>query len=191
MRSSLETTVETRERIIAVAAHLFRESGIQRTSVVDFMNASGLTHGGFYKHFESKETLVAAACELALATTHAQLAKKCEAAKDEQALAALVTAYLTIAHCEHPGEGCAIATLGPEAVQQDGLAKATVSDGAENLLSLIRKQLLRSGKKNIDSTAHAILASIVGGLILARTMKDRNKSVAVLRDTRKFILEAI
>ncbi|MGK2871089.1 MAG: TetR/AcrR family transcriptional regulator [Alphaproteobacteria bacterium] len=85
MRTSREQTVQTRERIITTASRLFRERGINGIGVADLMHDAGLTHGGFYKHFESKQALIAAACTSALALTQAELANKTAGARDQDA----------------------------------------------------------------------------------------------------------
>ncbi len=190
MRTSREQTVQTRERVINTASRLFRERGINGIGVADLMHDAGLTHGGFYKHFESKQALIAAACTSALALTQAELANKIAGARDADGLAVLVSTYLAKAHRDHPGQGCAIAAIGNEAVRGDGLAKAALAEGVERLLSLISEQLARADKDDTGHTAHGVLAALVGGLILSRLMQGTTRSHTILRDTRDFILPA-
>ncbi|MFZ6654481.1 TetR/AcrR family transcriptional regulator [Undibacterium sp. TJN19] len=191
MRNSREQTAQTRERIVETAARLYRERGINGIGVADLMSEAGLTHGGFYKHFESKEALIAEACTEALQATRAELRRKVDQANDADALAALVHSYLSKVHSDHPGHGCAIAAMGAEAIRDDGLGKVAMAEGVDELLALIRQQLTRKGSDDVDAKAHGILAALIGGLLLSRTMSSGNKAKAVLRDTSAFILKAI
>ncbi|MBC3916987.1 TetR/AcrR family transcriptional regulator [Undibacterium sp. CY18W] len=193
MRTSREQAAQTRERIVETAARLYRERGINGIGVADLMNEAGLTHGGFYKHFESKEALIAEACAAALEATKTELRRKIAAAPDDEALSTLVHTYLSKAHSDNPGLGCTIATLGPEAIRQDGIGKETIQQGVNNLLALISTQLQREGVDNdeVEAKAHAVLASMIGGLLLSRMMDSPTKTKAVLRDTSDFILKSV
>src|SRR5258707_7231815 len=99
MRKSKQETALTRERIVKAAAAEFRQHGIVATGLNDLMSAAGLTHGGFYKHFESKDQLVAEACAEAVETILEMLA----AASEKGGAAA---AYLSTDHRDHPATGC-------------------------------------------------------------------------------------
>jgi len=191
MRTTREQTAQTRVRIIETAARLYREHGINGIGVADLMKEAGLTHGGFYKHFESKEALIAEACTTALETTRMELARKAELASNEEAIASLVHAYLSRAHSDHPGQGCAIAALGAEAARGEAASKEVMAQGVDELLALINKQLRRSGAKDDAGTAHGVLSSLIGGLLLSRLMDSPAKSKTVLRDTSDFVLKAV
>lgn len=191
MRTSREQAAQTRERIVETAARLYRERGINGIGVADLMNEAGLTHGGFYKHFESKEALIAEACTAALEVTKAELQRKIAAAPDHEALSTLVHTYLSKAHSDNPGLGCTIAALGPEAIRNDGIGKETILQGVNNLLALISTQLQREGVDDVEAKSHAVLASMIGGLLLSRMMDSPAKTKAVLRDTSNFILKAV
>jgi len=114
MRRSQEDAAKTRARIVDEASRLFRARGIDATSVADVMSAAGLTVGGFYRHFESKEDLVAEAIDAASReTTDRHLARS--AWKDDNNLLALFDTYLSDGHRRHPGLGCPVAALCSEA----------------------------------------------------------------------------
>jgi len=191
MRTSREQAAQTRERIVETAARLYRERGINGIGVADLMNEAGLTHGGFYKHFESKEALIAEACATALEVTREELQRKIAAAPDDEALSTLVHSYLSKAHSDNPGLGCTIATLGPEAIRHEGIGKEAMQEGVNSLLALISIQLQREGMNDVEAKAHAVLASLIGGLLLSRMMDSPAKTRAVLRDTSNFILKAV
>src|ERR1700675_5091971 len=107
MKVSREQAAENRERIVQVAAKLFRERGFDGIGVADLMKAAGLTHGGFYGHFESKEDLMAQACEHATARSKTLFGKLAERVPDD-ALGEIARAYLSPRHRDDPGAGCLI-----------------------------------------------------------------------------------
>lgn len=191
MRTSREHTAATRSRIVDTASRRFRERGINGIGVSELMAGAGLTHGGFYKHFDSKEELAALACAHALAQTRAELGSTVAAAPDADAMKALVDSYLTPAHSASPGRGCTIAALGPEATRGDGALKDALAKGVALLLDLIGEQLHRSGVDDAAAKRTGVLAALVGGLVLARAMPTAVASRKVLRDTRTFIIAAL
>jgi len=191
MKQSREKTLQTRQRIITAASRDFREKGINGVGVADLMQSAGLTHGGFYKHFDSKDALAAEACDAAFKVTLSELTQSTNQVDDHEAIQALVTAYLSRAHSLHPEQGCAIAALGSEAIRSDGQVKQTMAIGVENLLDLIRSQLTRQGVHDAEAKAHGVLASLVGGLLLSRTVPTSIQSKAILNDTKQFILSKL
>src|SRR5262252_8101056 len=121
MRRSQEDTAKTRVRIIAAAAEMFRSRGIDATSVADVMSAVGLTVGGFYRHFESKDALVVEAIERA---SH-EVAARGPGGLDN---------YLSDAHRRHPGRGCPVAALCSEVARESKATRAAFKDALERLL---------------------------------------------------------
>src|SRR4051794_15120593 len=113
MKVSREQAVQNRERIVETAARLFRERGFEGIGVADLMKEAGLTHGGFYGHFSSKEDLIAEASARALAQSLALFTKVAERAPADP-LPAIAGAYLTSKHRDNPGEGCVLAALGAD-----------------------------------------------------------------------------
>lgn len=190
MRTSREQTAASHERILATSSRLFREKGIGNVGVSDLMKESGMTHGGFYRHFTSKDALVAQSCEQALAETRCSLQAKADLCSDESALEVLVKAYLSQLHRDSPGQGCAIAAIGMEAVRQGEAPAAAIDQGIELLLQLIEAQLRRSGVQQPIPMAHGVLASMVGAVMLARALRSPDSSNAMLRHARSFILKA-
>src|SRR5712671_1113823 len=106
MRKSRQEAAKTRERIISSAAAEFREHGIAATGLADFMKAAGLTHGGFYRHFESKDQLVAEACSAAIATMTERVASSASRKRGRKGLEAVVAHYLSTEHRDNPRDGC-------------------------------------------------------------------------------------
>src|ERR1043165_9265950 len=114
MKVSREQAARNRERILDTAAQLFRERGFDGIGVADLMKAAGLTHGGFYGHFASKEDLMAQACTRASARSRGLWTKLAERAPDDP-LSEIAGVYLTSKHRDNPGEGCLMAALASEA----------------------------------------------------------------------------
>src|SRR5580765_8284511 len=109
---------QTRERILRAAARAIRKHGYEGVGVAEVMKEAGLTHGGFYAHFESRDALLAAAAEQAGAESNEKLSRAVASANPGQELTALVDAYLSDRHAAAPEEGCAIAAAGSEVPRQ-------------------------------------------------------------------------
>ena len=112
MRMSKEAMARHHDEIVTAASRMLRERGIEGTSVADLMQAAGLTHGGFYRHFDSKEALVAEAAQSIYDNLVQGLATKAEKMSEVEAVADYVGKYLTRYHVSHPGAGCVMAALG-------------------------------------------------------------------------------
>ena len=188
MRQSREVAAETRQKIIKTAARQFRRHGIGGISVADVMAKAGLTHGGFYKHFASKEALAAEACQWALAASREELASVAAAARPGQGLRAIVETYLSLAHRDHPDRGCVIAALAAEAARLDRSTSAVVAEGYEALAALIASHLETTPQEDRAQRARAIVATMVGALTISRTIADRAQAEAVLASARERIL---
>src|SRR5277367_6675075 len=115
MRKSREEAAQTRKRIVTAASSEFRKNGIVATGLNDLMKAAGLTHGGFYKHFESKDQLVAEACALAV---DALIERLTAAGRSAAAM------YLSMEHKDNPAEGCPISAIGSELGRSDEKTRA-------------------------------------------------------------------
>src|SRR5437868_4212921 len=113
MKVSRQQAAINHDRIVETAAQLFRERGYEGIGVADLMKEAGLTHGGFYGHFASKEELIAEASVRALTESLARLSNIAERAHDDP-LSAMAEAYLTSGHRDDPGDGCLLAALGTE-----------------------------------------------------------------------------
>ena len=130
MRMTSERKAETRERILAAAGALFRSHGIDAVGVDAIMHQAGLTHGGFYAHFASKEALVAEVSAASLARSAARWERISQEADPATALARIVDSYLDPAHVAAVEHGCVLATLGPEmARRQDARPAITARSG--------------------------------------------------------------
>ncbi len=183
MKVSREQAAENRERVLQTAARLFREKGVDGVGVAELMQAAGLTHGAFYGQFNSKEELVAEACRWALGKTENYWERL--QAREADPLAVVIDAYLSPAHRDDPGRGCALTTLGVEAPRRDPGVRRAVSDGLVNLLArlegLLPRRLQAARRRR---RALALMASLVGGLVLARAVEDETLSAEILAAVR-------
>jgi TetR/AcrR family transcriptional repressor of nem operon len=169
MRRSREDTIETRARIVAVASRLFRARGIQATSVADVMAAAGLTVGGFYRHFDSKEGLVAEAIEAASRQTTADHLTRPE--RGEVDLLPLLDRYLSDAHRRHPERGCPVAALCSEVAHEGPKTKQAFTRALERLLATVDAAMGRGSRARRREVLFAACAA-VGAVVLARATHD-------------------
>lgn len=184
MKVSREQAAENRERILAAAARLFRERGFDGIGVADVMKSAGLTHGGFYGQFESKEDLAALACGRALEESAAKWARWTEGRSGRQALKAVVEQYLSPRHLNDPGNGCVVAALGAEAARRDAGVKGVFTRGleasVERLMAFVPGRTAAARRRK----AMATYAGMVGALVLARAVDDPKLATEILEAAR-------
>jgi TetR/AcrR family transcriptional repressor of nem operon len=179
MRRSQEDTAETRARIVAAASHLLRARGIDATSVADVMSAVGLTVGGFYRHFDSKEALVTEAIESASRETAAR-----HLPSADSDLAALLETYLSDTHRKQPGHGCPVAALCSEAGHGSKATRKAFTAALERLLGSIDAVLEPRARGNRKDSLFAASAA-VGALVLARATHDEALAGELLTAVRE------
>lgn len=170
MRVSREKALENRERIVETAARLLRQHGFDGIGVADMMNAAGLTHGGLYSNFASKDDLAVKASEHAIAGTKALLKN---ALAQEDPLRALIERYVSSAHRDDPGSGCILPALAADAARRDDPAlRAVFFTAIQFYLDQIVK--LSSAPPRAIGSRHpaAILSEMVGAVILSRVIAD-------------------
>ena len=188
MRYSSGHKAEIHRRIVAEAARQFRERGLDAVSVADVMAGAGLTHGGFYAHFDSKEALIAEALgsqDGAVVRAHV------EQAPPGRKLEALVRGYLSAAHRARRAQGCVVAALGTEAGRHSPQARRVLAQRSRNLAALVRGALpLRPGQ-SAEGLAAPVAACLVGGLILARLEDDPAAANRILEQCQDFVLNAL
>jgi TetR/AcrR family transcriptional repressor of nem operon len=181
----------TRARILAAAAAAIREKGPDGVAVAEVMDRAGLTHGGFYAHFASKDDLLAQALALTGEASLASLAAAADAASDGERLRAVVDAYLSPWHVAHVGEGCPVAALGPEVARGGGRLQRDLARMIRARVEWLRTLLpgTRRGSRRHDDAVGA-LAGMVGGLVLARALGG-DDGRDVLAATRRFLDRAL
>jgi TetR/AcrR family transcriptional regulator, transcriptional repressor for nem operon len=169
----------THARIVETAARAIRRSGYGGSGVADIMKEAGLTHGGFYAHFDSREAMLAEAADRAGAETVATLERIAAAVPPEQALEAMLRAYLSKAHVEGIESGCAVAALGSEMPRQSGRVRRAATRRIKEMIDLVARQLPEWGKPGAHERALVTLATAVGALVVARAVDDPKLSEAL------------
>lgn len=178
-----------RELITRAAAHRFRGAGLAAVGVRQVMAEAGFTHGGFYRHFASRDELVATAVEEAARATLGHLRGAIEAVQEDKRLDALVGAYLATRHCNAMASGCAAAALAPEIARQGKAARRRFLAQNEAILILIADCLPSGGKaeqRRIRATS--LFALMIGALQLARIACDDNAAAKTLGAARQSAL---
>ena len=181
---------ETRERILRAAARAIRKHGYEGVGVADVMKEAGLTHGGFYAHFKSRDALLAAAAEQEGVESSEYLSRAIAAAKSGQELMALVDAYLSDAHVAAPEQGCAIAAAGSEVPRQQADVRRVASRRIKDIIGLIERQFPEWGKRAAHDKAMAIAATLVGSVVLARAVDDAQLSRSIRKAARELVRTA-
>ena len=179
MKVSREQAAENRERIVQVAAKLFRERGFDGIGVADLMKAAGLTHGGFYGHFASKEDLAAEASGRALEEL-AQYWSAVIAKAPEAAFSTIVNRYLSEGHRDAPGRGCLVAALGSDLGRQARPVRRVVTAGINAFIGQIMQLVPGKSKAARRRQALTDFAAMVGAVTIARAVDDPALSKDVL-----------
>lgn len=177
MKVSREQMAENRHRILDAASRLFRDKGFDAVSVAEVMKAAGLTHGGFYGHFNSKDDLIAQTLAHALS---ADLGGGGD-------LRTYLDAYLSPRHRDNPAGGCPIAGLAAAIRHQSPAARSAMTEGLRSQIDRISKALPELDPADRRRAAIGSWAAMVGAVILARAVDDRALSDEVLEQTRAWI----
>lgn len=184
MRVSREAAQASKARITKEAARLMRENGIAGTSVADVMTAAGMTTGGFYKHFGSKDDLTAAAVREAFGTILSELAHSAENHGRDAARKAYFENYLSDAHVKHPGRGCPVASLGADAGRAGQSIGTAFEDGIEETIALLAgSDLAKSRRAGLIRQ----MSALVGAVILARAVGEGGLQREILAAAREVI----
>lgn len=178
-RSASERKEATHERIVNAAARAIRRSGYNGSGVADIMKEAGLTHGGFYAHFESRDGMLAEAADRAGAETVAVLADAAAAAPPGKALKALLRTYLSQEHVEGVETGCPVAALGSEMPRQTSNVRRAATRRIKEMIELVARQSPNWGQPGAHQQALVTVATALGALVLARAVDDPKLSGAV------------
>jgi TetR/AcrR family transcriptional regulator, transcriptional repressor for nem operon len=168
MRYSKEHKQETHERIVRKASVRLREKGAHGVGVADLMKEAGLTHGGFYAHFASREALVIEAFNYAMDRSTARWRQLAEETPPEKRLAAIVESYLTTIHRDDPGHGCAVPTLGPDIAREGAKARKAFAARLDEMIEMMADQVPELPRTAARQQAIAALSTMVGALVLSR-----------------------
>lgn len=180
MRYSETHKQETRTRVLRAAATAVRARGPEGVSVAEIMAEAGLTHGGFYAHFPSKEALVAAAVESAFAESARRFARMTDGLTHEAALGLFVDAYVSMEHRARPERGCPIASLSSDLPRQALPVRAAYEGGVRRLIARIADWL----PEERAALAPSLVAEMAGAVALSRAMSDEADAARLLDDAR-------
>ena len=179
MGHSRAEKAKTHKRIVSIASKKFREEGLAGVGIAELMKEAGLTVGGFYKHFDSRDDLVAEAVSSAFGgwKRHVDAAKS---GGPSISLAKLIDDYLNEAHRDNPGSGCAFSALAPEIARSDKRTRSLTSEQVRNDIQLIATLLPGRDKRTARSRAVLIFSALVGAMSLARAVSDEALSHEIL-----------
>jgi TetR/AcrR family transcriptional regulator, transcriptional repressor for nem operon len=181
---------KTHKRIVKIASQRFREKGVAGVGIAELMKEAGLTVGGFYKHFDSRDDLVAEAVSSAFGTWNRQV-DAAASGGPPLTYSKLIDDYLNEAHRDDPGTGCAYSALAAEISRSDKNARALASEQIRNDLQLIAGLL--PGKNRHAARARAILtfSALVGAMTLARAVSDEKMSHEILRTAAEVLKNSV
>lgn len=190
-RASREQAAQHRAQIVEIAAKSFREHGVRGIGVSNLMAEAGLTHGGFYGHFASKDALVGEACQHAFDQSLAfmQTITARHRGEPASALAGIVKSYLSAAHCASPGEGCSIATLAGDIAHEPAGSEARLAftSGTKRTVDTLAELMPGKDAEGRHDQALVTLAAMAGAVMIARSVADPELAAEILEATRRAI----
>jgi TetR/AcrR family transcriptional repressor of nem operon len=190
MRYPAEHKAEVHQKIVKDASRRVRAEGLNGTAVAAVMRDTGLTHGGFYKHFGSKDELVMESLREAFRDIGDKLVRVAEQSRSEAAWKAIVKSYLSLEYCDHVERGCPLPALAPEMARVDETMRNQVL--AELIKYRDRMLPFMPGRRTADKERafFVIFSSMIGAVEIARMMPDRAAQEKVLASTREFLLRS-
>ncbi|VIO72503.1 putative HTH-type transcriptional regulator [Bradyrhizobium ivorense] len=188
MRYSKEHKQETHARIVRKAATRLREKGAHGIGVADLMKDAGLTHGGFYAHFDSREALVIEAFNYAMDRATERWRKVTADVAPEKRLATVVDGYLTAAHRDDPGQGCAVPSLGAEIARESPKTRKAFALKLEQMIDMIADQIVDVPRKAARKQAMGVLATMMGTIVMSRIAGTGELSDEILGAGREAVL---
>lgn len=191
MRYDAEHKQRTRQRVLKEASAAIRVDGPDRIGVAAIMARAGLTHGGFYAHFASKDELLVAAIAQMFDEACAWFEELAHDKPPAEGLAAYVGFYLSRHHRDHREESCPIASMAADLPRLGQAAREAFERGAARLTTLIAARLQAMGRHNAGVLAVSLLSEMVGAVVLARSIADTEHSTAILRASRQTIGERL
>jgi TetR/AcrR family transcriptional repressor of nem operon len=180
MGYSKNQKIKTHKRIVAIASKRFREKGLAGFGIAELMKEAGLTVGGFYKHFGSRDDLVAEAVSSAFGAWKSQV-DAAASGGPPVSYAKLIDDYLNEAHRSNPGAGCAFSALAPEIARSDKQTRALASEQIRNDVELIAALIPGKDKRTARSRAILTFSALVGAMSLARAVSDEALSREILK----------
>ena len=188
MRYSKEHKQETHARIVKKASVRLREKGAHGIGVADLMKEAGLTHGGFYAHFDSREALVIEAFGYAMDRASEHWRNMTAEIPPEKRLSTIVESYVSAAHRDDPGRGCAVPTLGAEIARESAKTRKAFAAKLDQMIDMLADQMQDVPRKAARKQAMATLATMIGTLVLSRIAGTGEFSDEILGAGREAVL---
>ena len=190
MRYPVQQKAETHQKILSAAARSFREHGSESNGIARLMKELGLTHGGFYRHFESKEDLYVEALSRAFDEMGKKMAAVAAGAPKGQELRAIIEYYLSVEHLNGPGTGCAIAALAPEIARQPVSVRKRINQTMQTYRERMLQYLPGRTVEEKQGQFFVLFPGMAGVLSVARAVVDRHRQEQILEAARSFYLRA-
>lgn len=190
MKKSRSETAITRRRILSTASKLFLEQGLAETGIASVMTAAGLTHGGFYRHFHSKEELIAEASRIATEDMFEIYDGAVRALPPRAALRTVVDLYLRQSEGDDESVLCPLPNLGSELRHADSSVRHAVMDGHQRIVGLISELTAQLDLPEHEAVADAIVSTMVGAVMLSRLALEPD-AVETIRDSARAGIETL
>jgi len=190
MRYSSQHKARTHARLLKKATEEFRNQGLRGTGIAKLMGQMGLTHGGFYSHFENKSELVAAATAKMFDETVDQLRLAVERAPKGKELAAIVSSYLSEQHRDHPDQGCQLPVLAAEISRQPLSVRRAYTQGFNAQINRLAAYMPGKDTEQKCEKARLLISGMAGSMMMARAVSDRELSGKILSQAREFYISA-
>ncbi len=175
---------ETRKTLLKAAARALREKGPDRLGVAEVMAAAGLTHGGFYAHFKSKDAFLVEALNEGFAQGRRRFASLVNGLPPRHALATYIDSYVSTTHRDNPAGGCPITALNSDMPRQSKAFRESFDAGVKSLGAAFTERMREAGIEDAETLAPSILSAMVGAVALARSISDRALSDSILEIAR-------
>jgi TetR/AcrR family transcriptional repressor of nem operon len=187
MGHSRDDKTRSHERIVEIAARRIREVGTDAPGVAEIMKTAGLTHGGFYKHFASRDELIAEAADRSFTDGSRRISELVEGAEDP--LGSLVEGYLSAEHRDAPGSGCGVAALSGDAARADDRLRQAYTAQVSRYIDRLEGLLPSTGSPDEDrERATVAVSTLVGSLLMARAVDDPALADEILTAARNSLL---
>jgi TetR/AcrR family transcriptional repressor of nem operon len=191
MRYSQTHKDDTHQRLLKIAADVLRKKGPDGLGVAQVMKAAGLTHGGFYAHFKSKDALLAETVGAVFERVAKRWDRMMNGMEPEAALDAYLSHYLSTSHRDNPANGCPVVALNSDLPRQSLSFRRAFDEGVKSMRGNLAARMAAAGIKDATALAPAILASMVGAVALSRTISDTSLSDEVLSSTLREIRQRL
>jgi TetR/AcrR family transcriptional repressor of nem operon len=185
MRKSRDETAQTRQRIVTTGATEFRRNGIAGTGVAEVMAAAGLTHGGFYRHFDSKDALVKECLVCAQDSLRTSIETAIKTRPGRAGVLQAIDDYLSLAHRDGGADSCPFVTLGSELARADRDIREAATTSLMKLADVIAEHLDDLSPAAAKKEAFVLLSTMIGAMTTARVVLDKKLAATILTETRK------